>query len=78
MRGIVYRSGGRRMGSVVVAVGAGLALALAIILSSASAAFAKGQALPVRAPVVMIAVTHAPAVKLPPAVIAHAAGHKIA
>ena len=87
MRGIVYRSGGRRrgsvflgtgVGSILLAVGTGLALALAILLSSASAAFARAQAVPLRAPVVVIAVTHAPAVKLSPAVIAHAAGHKIA
>jgi hypothetical protein len=87
MRGIVYRSAGRRIGSVVpgigagsivLAVGTGLALVLAILLSSASAAFARAQAAPLRAPVVVIAVTHAPAVKLPPAVLAHAAGHKIA
>ncbi|HTX47202.1 MAG TPA: hypothetical protein VMD48_13010 [Solirubrobacteraceae bacterium] len=57
---------------------AGVALALAIMLSSASAAFARGQAVSLRAPVVAIAVTHAPPVKLPPAVMAHAAGHKIA
>ena len=65
-------------GRIVPAVGAALALALGILLSSASAALAKAQAAPVRAPVIAV-VTHAPPpVKLPPAVIAHAAGHKIA
>ena len=76
MRGNVYRSGRRRTSSIVLAVGAGLALALAIVLTSASMALAKGQATALRPPVV-IAVSHAPTVRLPP-VIAHAAGHKIA
>lgn len=78
MRGNVYRPGRRRTGSVVLAVGAGLAFALAIVLTSASTALAKGQAIVLRPPVVVIAVSHAPAVKLSPVVIAHAAGHKIA
>ena len=78
MRGNVYRSGRRRTGSIVLAVGAGLALALAIVVTSASMALAKGQAIALRPPVVVIAVSHAPTVRLPPAVIAHAAGHKIA
>jgi len=78
-------------GRIVLSVGAALALALAILMSSASAALARGQAVPVRAPVAdhapvvavadhvpVIAETHTPAVKLSPAVIAHAAGHKIA
>ncbi len=78
MRGNAYRSGGRRTGSIVLAVGAGLALSLAIVLSSAATALAKGRAVVLRHPVGAIVVSHAPAVKLPPAVIAHAAGHKIA
>lgn len=78
MRGNVYGSGRRRTGSIVLAVGAGLALALAIVLASASMALAKGPPIVLRPPVVVIAVSHAPTVRLPPAAIAHAAGHKIA
>lgn len=79
MRGSVYRRGTRRTGSILLALGAGLAFALAVILSSASAALARSHAVvQVRPPVVATYVTHAPPVRLPPSVIAHAAGHKIA
>jgi hypothetical protein len=88
MRGNVYRSGGRRtgssllgvgVGSIVLAVGVGLALALAMLMSSASTAFARGYAAAqFRPPVVEIAESHTQAIRLPPAIIAHAAGHKIA
>ena len=88
MRGNVYRSGGRRTGSVLPGVGAGsvvlavgvaMALALAMLMSSASTAFARGYAaVQVRPPVVEIAESRTQVIRLPPAVIAHAAGHKIA
>ena len=51
--------------------------ALAVLLSSASMALARGRAVEARPTLALIAVSHTPALKLP-AVIAHAAGHKIA
>jgi len=77
MRGYVYRSGRRRTGSVLPAVVAGIALGLALILGSVSSAYAKAPARHTRPSVVIvITVSHAPALKIPP--VAHAAGHKIA
>jgi len=76
MRGNVYRSGRRRTSALLGAV-AGIALSLALILASASSAYAKPRAVQARPPVVVVVVvSHQPAVK--PLPIAHAAGHKIA
>jgi len=77
MRGNVYRFGRRRTGSVLLGVVAGIALGLALILASASSAYVRARTAQARPPVaVVVAVSHRPAVKLPP--VAHAAGHKIA
>ena len=82
MRGNIYRSGRRRTGSVLLVVGATLAFGLAVVLASASSALAKSTAVHARSWVHVqargAAPSHPSTVKLGPAVIARAAGHKIA
>lgn len=76
MRGHIYRSGRRRAGSVLLTVGVALALGVAVVLASASSALAKSRA--AHAGSSVAAVSHSPAAKLHPVVIARTAGHKIA
>ena len=82
MRGNIYRSGRRRTGSVLLVVGATLAFGLAVVLASASSALAKSIAVRARSSVHVQArggaPSRSPTVKLGPAVVARAAGHKIA
>ena len=82
MRGNIYRSGRRRTGSVLLVLGATLAFGLAVVLASASNALAKSTAVQTRSWVHVqargAAPSHSPTLKLGPAVIARAAGHKIA
>jgi hypothetical protein len=87
MRGNIYRSGRRRTGSVLLVVGATVAFGLAVVLASASSALAKTTAIHARSVQAWSSVhvqatgaapSHSPTVKHGPAVIARAAGHKIA
>lgn len=86
MRGNIYRSGRRRSGrrrtgSVLLVLGATLAFGLAVVLASASSALAKSTAVQAWSWVHVQARGAAPShstLKLGPAVIARAAGHKIA
>jgi hypothetical protein len=77
MRGNVYRLGRRRTGSAVLAAMVALALALAVVLGSAATALAKAP-VPRARSVVVIGVARSPGLRLTPAPVAHAAGHKIA
>jgi hypothetical protein len=78
MRGVVYRLGRRRTGSVLLALGAALTLAL----GSVSSALAKAPVLRVPAHAALVSSIRPPVVSVRPTTksfpVAHAAGHKIA
>jgi hypothetical protein len=78
MRGIVYRPGRRRTGSILVALGATLAVALSSVSGASAKTVAQAHVIPVPAHVALVASTRAPAKVIQVIQVAHAAGHKIA
>jgi hypothetical protein len=81
MRGIVYRLGRRRTGSVLVALGAALTFALSSVAGASAKTVTPAFVIPVPAHMVLVTSVRPPA-KVVQVVqvlqVAHAAGHKIA
>ncbi len=81
MRGIGYRLGRRRTGSVLVALGAALTFALSSVAGASAKTVTPAYVIPVPAHMVLVTSVRPPA-KVVQVVqvlqVAHAAGHKIA
>ncbi len=78
MRGIVYRLGRRRTGSVLVALGAALTFALSSVPGASAKTVTPAHVIPLPTHVVLIASPRPPAKVVLVLQVAHAAGHKIA
>jgi hypothetical protein len=78
MRGIVYRPGRRRTGSVLLGFGAALTLALGSVAGASAKTVTPAHLIPVSTHVSMVASPRPPAKVIQVIQVAHAAGHKIA
>jgi hypothetical protein len=78
MRGIVYRLGRRRTGSVLVALGAALTFALSSVAGASAKTVTPAYVIPVPAHVVLVTSVKPPAKVIQVLQVAHAAGHKVA
>lgn len=78
MRGIVYRLGRRRTGSVLVALGAALTFALSSVPGASAKTVTPAFVIPKPTNMALLVCARPPAKVVQVLQVAHAAGHKIA